>query len=44
MKKQTFRLWAIAFICALAFTSCATKKKYGCPEHISLKPLVGLIR
>lgn len=44
MKKRTFRLMALAVVCMLAFSSCATKKKYGCPEHISLQQVFSLFR
>ena len=42
MKKNTFKLVILAAIFAVAFSSCATKKNYGCPGHISIEKLLGL--
>ncbi len=42
MKRNTFKLLLIAFVFVAALSSCATKKKYGCPEHISIERLLGL--
>lgn len=40
MKKNTFKIVLIFAFFALVFSSCATKKKYGCPEHISIGSLL----
>ncbi len=42
MKKNTFKFALVALLFAVIFSSCATKKKYGCPEHISIQKLLGL--
>jgi hypothetical protein len=42
MKKNTFKFMLAALLFAVVFSSCATKKKYGCPGHISIEKLLGL--
>ncbi len=42
MKKNTFKFVFVAMLFAVVFSSCATKKKYGCPEHISIQKVFGL--
>ena len=42
MKKNTFKYFMIASMFAIIFSSCATQKKYGCPQHISITKLLGL--
>jgi hypothetical protein len=42
MKKNTFKFVVALVVFATIFSSCATKKKYGCPEHISIQKLLGL--
>lgn len=36
MKKNTFKFILSAALCAVLFSSCATQKKYGCPNHIKV--------
>ncbi len=42
MKKNTLKLVLLAAFFAVVFSSCATKKKYGCPGHITIEKLLGL--
>ncbi len=42
MKKSTFKVVLATLLFAVIFSSCATKKKYGCPEHISIQKILGL--
>ena len=41
MKKHTFRYLLAALLLAVVFSSCATKKKYGCPGHINIGQVFG---
>jgi len=40
MKNKFFRLLALMSLAVLLFASCATKKKYGCPGHITVEKLL----
>ena len=42
MKKHALKVIVAVIACSLIFASCATKKKYGCPEHISIQKILGL--
>lgn len=41
MKKNSVKLAAVALLMVTIFGSCATKKKYGCPNHIAISRLIG---
>ncbi|HNF71117.1 MAG TPA: hypothetical protein PLP34_01820 [Chitinophagaceae bacterium] len=40
MKKNTFGLILSLALLLLLSASCATKKKYGCPNHISVSVML----
>lgn len=42
MKKNILKIVTVTFVLSLVFSSCATKKKYGCPNHINIQKLLGL--
>ena len=42
MKKNTLKIITVALVAIITFSSCATKKKYGCPSHISIFKMIGL--
>jgi|GEM_PF-4061089 len=44
MKKKNALLLLVLFTVTVALSSCATKKKYGCPERISLPSFIQLIK
>jgi len=41
MKKNTFKFILAGAMVAFLFSSCATKKQYGCPGHISISKILG---
>lgn len=41
MKKNSVKFILTALVFAVVFSSCATKKKYGCPGHISIENILG---
>lgn len=41
MKKNTLKIIAVVLVTVIAFSSCATQKKYGCPTHISISKILG---
>lgn|GEM_PF-4799945 len=42
MKKNTFKIILSASLAVILFSSCASQKKYGCPNHMSISKLLGL--
>lgn len=42
MKNRTFKILLVSAFAIFVLSSCATKKKYGCPGHISIGQLIGL--
>jgi hypothetical protein len=42
-KNKNFILAILVIVASISFSSCASKKKYGCPSHISMSSLISSI-
>jgi hypothetical protein len=41
MKKNLLKIGALAMVLVILLSSCATQKKYGCPNKIAISKLLG---